>query len=450
MIFTAPRSASIVVLVSALWFAALPLTAALASTPSSRPAVPALLLIEPRDSTPLDVQIRASQNRLMTTPIVGPELERLGLLYIAKALASSDPGYGSLAGIAADALERDFDMPREAWLLRGHVLQSRHRFAEAEELARRLVTVRGDASDYALLGDALYDEGKVSDAAAAYQRMVDLKPSLDSYSRAANIRWIKGDLAGAIELQTLAVRAAGPGDPGAVAWALVRLAQLIWQHGNAAESGALAARALEISPNFAPALLLQGKLLLAAGHAADALVPLARVAELLPLPEPLWTYADALRAAGRAADAAEIERRLVRDGPMEDPRTVALFLATRGCDALVAVRLATAELKNRADIMTQSIAALALANAGRISEAGEHSRAAQGEGTVDARVLLHAGRVAALSHQPDAGVLLNRAGRLQQLLLPSERRLLEDSLNLLPSGSRPAGDTIETTHEKTS
>src|SRR4051812_26025428 len=176
--------------------------------------IPALLLIPPHDSTSTDLQILRSQRKLKDTASPGAELERLGWLYIAKARISSDPGYFTLAGIAADALEQKFDLPQEASLLRGHVLQTRHRFAEAEAIARKLVETRAGAGDFALLGDALYDEGKISEAAVAYQRMVDLKPSLDSYARAANIRWIKGDLDGAVRLQTLAVRSGGPGDAG--------------------------------------------------------------------------------------------------------------------------------------------------------------------------------------------------------------------------------------------
>ena len=150
-----------------------------------------------------------------------------------------------------------------------------------------------------MLGDALYDRGQIAEAAAAYQQMVDLKPSLDSYTRAANIRWIKGDLAGAIELQTLAVRSGGPGDAGALAWSLVRLGQFVWQNGDAVHADAFAARALALVPEFQPALLLQGRILLSEGKAVEALGPLARSAAILPLPESHWVYAEALRAAGR-------------------------------------------------------------------------------------------------------------------------------------------------------
>ena len=412
--------------------------------------IPSILLIAPIESTPLDGQIRASQSRLSRTAMRGPELEKLGWLFIAKARASSDPGYNTLAAVAADTLERDFELPHAAWLLRGHVMQTRHRFAEAEDLGRRLVAVRGAPADFALLGDALYDRGRINEAARAYQQMMDLKPSLDSYTRAANIRWIKGDLAGAIELQTLAVRSGGPRDAGSLAWSLVRLAHFVWQDGNGSHADALAGRALALVPDFQPALLLQGRILLSSGAALAALAPLARAAELLPEPESLWVYAEALRAAGRADEATAVETRLIREGAAEDPRTVAVFLATHGRNPELALQLATGEFNDRADVMTHAACGLVLAGAGRIEEAATHGRASLSEGTVDARLLLHAARIAALAGQPEARGLADRAGRLSALLLPSERKLLEATLVLLPAGSRPPGDTHETTPQKTS
>jgi len=419
-------------------------------TPGVTPEIPALLLIEPRDATALDGQIRASQRRLKASATPAPELERLGWLYVAKARMSSDPGYFTLAGLAADALEEKFNLTQEAWLLRGHVLQTRHRFAEAEALARRLVAARGEAADFALLGDALYDEGRIGEAAAAFQQMVDLKPSLDSYARAANIRWIKGDLAGAVQLQTLAVRSGGPGDAGALAWSLCRLGQFVWQQGDAAAAANCARRALELVAEFEPALLLQGRLLLAAGDATAALVPLERAVSILPLPEPRWVYAEALQAAGRSGEARAVEAILLKEGPAEDPRTVALFLATRGSDVAAAVQLAQSELATRADVMTHGANALALAAAGRLPEAAEQGRAALAEGTVDARLLLYAGRVAAITHDAAATDLLARAGQLSPLLLPSERRLLQQSLSLLPGHSASEDNSNQTTQNKTS
>ena len=85
--------------------------------------------------------------------------------------------------------------------------------------------------------------------------------------------------------------------------------------------------------------------------------------------------------------------------------------------------------------MTHAANGLALATAGRIEEAMAHSRAALSEGTIDARLLLYAGRTAALARQAEAEELLRRASKLAGQLLPSERKLLEDTLALLPTGN---------------
>ena len=100
-----------------------------------------------------------------------------------------------------------------ALLLRGHVLISFHRFAEAEAIARELVAQRTLPFDYGLLGDALVEQGRLAEAVSAYQRMVDLRPDLQSYSRVAYMRWLKGDLDGAIEVARMAAGAASPLDP---------------------------------------------------------------------------------------------------------------------------------------------------------------------------------------------------------------------------------------------
>ena len=61
--------------------------------------------------------------------------------------------------------------------------------------------------------------------------MIDLKPFYQSYTRASHLRWLKGDLDGAIELIRKAIAAASPRDPESIAWAYTRLAGYELQHG---------------------------------------------------------------------------------------------------------------------------------------------------------------------------------------------------------------------------
>src|SRR5207247_9745450 len=172
----------------------------------------------------LDSEIRRLQERVRAATNLNPGLERLGWLFVAKARESFDPGYYKLAEACAKALEARTAGRPEALLLRGHVLQNLHRFKEAEPLARELVARRGLSFDYALLGDALMEQGRLAEAVASYQSMIDLWPDLHSYSRGAHIRWLKGDLTGALELMQLAVSASSPLDPESAAWVSTRLA----------------------------------------------------------------------------------------------------------------------------------------------------------------------------------------------------------------------------------
>ena len=120
-----------------------------------------------------------------------------------------------------------------------------HRFKEAEAITRRLVTLREFVLDYGLLGDVLMEQGRLADAAVAYQKMIDLKPFYQSYTRAAHLRWLKGDVEGAIALMQAAVKAASPRDPESIAWAYTRLATYELQRGRFAEAERMTAASLQ-------------------------------------------------------------------------------------------------------------------------------------------------------------------------------------------------------------
>ena len=218
-------------------------------------------------------------------------IEQLGWLFVAKARTSFDPGFYIFAEHCALSLESRNAGSAEALLLRGHVLQSEHRFREAEALARELVRQRGLSFDYGLLGDILADVGRADEAAQAYQAMLDLKPDPQGYARAAHIRWLKGDVDGAIELMRMAASGVSPCDAESAAWMRTQLARYLWQtqlHDDAA--GALDI-ALESQKDYPPALFLRGRMLLAAGRIDDAIQSLRPAAKGNPLPEYQWVLA---------------------------------------------------------------------------------------------------------------------------------------------------------------
>jgi tetratricopeptide (TPR) repeat protein len=356
-------------------------------------------------------------------------LERLGYLYVSRARVSNDPGDYKLAEMSAACLDSRSPGEPAALLLRGHVLHQLHRFHAAEQIARTLVARRTVVLDYGLLGDTLMEQGRLAEAAAAYQKMIDLKPFYQSYTRASHLRWLKGDLEGAIGAMRMAIESASPRDPESSAWAWTRMAAYELQAGRLDSARDATDRALQHQPDYAAALLMKGRTLLASHHPAGAVAPLRRAAELNPLPEYEWTLADALRSQGLAAEAAVVEHKLVERGATDDPRTLALFLATRRMEPARAVALTEQELRNRADVFTIDSHAWALAAGGRVEEALEEIQRAVREGTNDGRLFLHAAVIhAQAGRTSEANRWLRTAERLSVMLLPSEKAELSKQL----------------------
>ena len=124
--------------------------------------------------------------------------------------------------------------------------------------------------------------------------------------------------------------------------------------------------------------------------------------------------------------AKQVEAQIIERGALEDPRSFSLYLTTRGENVDHAVQFAQQELTNRGDVFTHDALAWALAIAGHPAQAQEHAKQALSEGTVDARLFLHAGIIAALNNDStQAKRWLQKASVIQQMLLPSERTQLE-------------------------
>ena len=368
-----------------------------------------------------DRDIARLQEQARRDPNPKQALEQLGYRYVARARAGNDPGDYKLAEKTAECIESASPDDASALLLRGHVLHQLHRFNEAEQIARRLIVKRQFVLDYGLLGDVLMEQGRLTEAADAYQKMIDIKPFHQSYTRASHLRWLKGDLDGAIELMQKAIAAASPRDPESIAWAYTRLAGYELQRGRLGDAERAADSALSYQADYAAALLMRGRVFLAMKKPADAVAAFSRAAQLNPLPEYQWALGDALRLHGDHAQADLVDSELTSRGADADARTLALFLATRRAAVTTAIALAERELQTRADIFTLDALAWSLAAAGRTAEAQVAMTRALAEGTEDGRLFLHAGVIAAAGdRRAEARKWLRKAAALRSTLLPSE------------------------------
>jgi tetratricopeptide (TPR) repeat protein len=403
-----------------------------------------IALAQQMGDSPLDQQIARLQRNVRAGKSTGIQLEQLGWSFVEKARLSYDAGFYRLAEQCAFCLEaqgkarssentsaeamRDLSATQAthaALLLRGHALHSLHRFSEAETVARQLTAERGLAFDYGLLGDVLMEQGRLDEAVVACQKMMDLKPGPQAYSRAAHLRWLRGDLPGAIALMQLAATAVGPREAQTAAWMWTRLALLEWQRGNLPKAERACQVAAEFQADYAPMLLVRGRLFLAQGRITEALPFLEKAARLNPLPEYQWWLADTLRVLNRSEEAQHIEAALNSQGAVNDPRTFALYLATRGEQSLRALELAGQEMKIRRDVFTLDTLAWAQLAAGNADKAWETMQRALQENTQDARLFFHAAVIAARNSRNDeTKKYLAKATAIQQMLTPLEKTQL--------------------------
>jgi tetratricopeptide (TPR) repeat protein len=373
----------------------------------------------------LDRQLRSAQDAVRERLDV-PRLERLATLFLGKARSGGDPGFYTTAEACAAVMAGLPNGEHPALLLRGHVRHALHDFATAETIARRLVGERGMFLDLGLLGDVLLDRGQLDAARDAYQRMLELKPCLQSYARAAHLRWLIGDLAGSRELLGLAANAGSRRDPESLAWVLARRAFVELQAGDLTAAERDADAALELLPEHPMARAMRGRTALAKCDHAAAIDHLQHAVEAQPLPEYQWALADALLAAGRPEAAHEVEAELLRTGEREDPRTFAAFLATRDRDPALALRLAKAEFAVRQDAHTLAVLAIAKLRSGDLAGADELMQRALAVGVADARLRLHAALVASrLGARTRLLEHLDAAEAGRTALLPSEQALLD-------------------------
>jgi tetratricopeptide (TPR) repeat protein len=96
----------------------------------------------------------------------------------------------------------------EATTYKASVKMSQHQFAEAKVLAEKAQKINpANAYVYGVLVDANVELGNYEEAVKMSDKMQQLKPSLESYSRASYLREIYGDFKGSIEAMKMAVQA---------------------------------------------------------------------------------------------------------------------------------------------------------------------------------------------------------------------------------------------------
>lgn len=363
--------------------------------------VPAILAAGEHISrtVPTDRRIAGLERQLQSEPGNVLLLNRLTGAYLQKMRESADGSYVERAArLVASVLKTDasnFDARRYALELQ----MQRHEFEAASSAARKLLTERpDDAAVLGMLGDSLVELGQYEAAESVYQKMLDRKPGMSSYSRVAYFRFLTGDAPGAIELMRQAVRMRAEASENS-AWCLAELGQMLFKTGALDEAEENFRRALALFPGFHPALAGMGKVLAAQGRRQQAVEYFRKAQATVPLPDYAAALATLYRQLGDPAkakqqlDLLDVYDSLGRAAGEPANRSLALAFADLNYKVARSLELATAELAVRRDVYTYDTLAWALFRNGKKEEAAAAMRLALAQGTPDPSFQIHAAEI---------------------------------------------------------
>lgn len=327
---------------------------------------------------------------------------------------------------------------------RATVLVALHRFPEARDLARTILTADpGNATALGVLGDASLELGDLARAGGAYQALRLTAPGAASSVRDGRLAFVRGDPAGAVAADEAAVSSATADalEGDALAFYHVTLGETLIATGDEAGARAAFEDALAVLADQPAALVGLAKLDAFAGDLDSAIARMDTALDAIPAPDWLARRADllALRdgpgdAAAAAADRATIEAiaSLAGEAGSVYDRGLSLYLSDHGLEHERAVRLARDELAVRPDIYGADTLAWALVNGGDAAGADAPMRDALAAGTRDARLWYHAGVIAAeLGRAAEARTYLGDALALGAALDPVARARAEAVLGSL-------------------
>lgn len=384
----------------------------------------------------LATQVADLQTELERLPGNAPAWAELGLAYVEQARVSADPGlYARAEGAFARSLELAPEQNALALAGQGALSAARHDFAEALASADAALAANAfGATALAVRVDALTELGRYDEARTTVERMLEVAPGVESFTRASYTEELRGATDAARAAMTAAASVAAT--PSQVAFAQHILGELAWQAGDLARARSAYDLALAALPSDAPSRAGLARLTAAEGDPAGAVAAYREVTMQLPLPTYLVELGELLEATGdpRGAqqqyDVVRATQQLLAAAGQDVDTELAVFEADHG-DPAAALASAEAAYARRPDgILTQDAYAWALHASGRSAEALPVARAALRLGTRSPVLHYHLGAIAAAAGDPDtARTALQTALELNDsfspLHAPRARALLE-------------------------
>ena len=392
----------------------------------------------PPDLAAIDTQIKVWGAKSAADARDDISAGNLAVLYLGRGRLTGDAADYGRALAAADRAVSAYPTSTGTRALKATVLQATHDFTGALALAE--VILREDPKNVdamAVAGDANLELGRLDVAGAIYAQIAKIAPGAALDVRMARRAWLVGDPASALGLATKARDLAtsdGSSDPS---FYQAQLGEFDRITGHADQARASFEAALAIRPTDQLALLGLARLDAFEGHDAASIARLRTAAAITPRPETLALLSDLLARNGDvkgAADAAATVRvieQLGGDAANLFDRQILGFELDHGGAPRPLLDRAEAAATIRSDAAGLDLVAWAAYRLGDQSIAADFSRRARASGSVDARILYHAGAIAMAGGDPVGGrALVQQALDLGPALDPLDRQDAEGLLGL--------------------
>ncbi len=341
------------------------------------------------------------QLRLQRNPNDIAAYAQLGLGLLQQVRESGDTTlYGRAQKALDEAIKRD-GQHIDALVGQGVLALALHDFTAALDWADKAWALNPFRAE--ILGikvDGLVELGRYDEAVETLQKMVDLRPDMNSYSRISYVRELNGDVDGAIEAMSMAVESTPVGTESWL-WTLTHLGHLYFNKGDLTAAESIYGQVLQMSSDYAYAHAGLARIESSRGETDKAIERLQPVAERMPLPEfltllgELYEITDDKKLANEQYELVDVIQQLNADAGMNVDLELALFNANHSKDTANTVKQARAAYSERPTIYAADALAWALYKDGKFEEAHKYSAESLKLTTRDAMLHFHAGMIAA-------------------------------------------------------
>lgn len=348
--------------------------------------------------------------------------------------AHAERAYGKALALNSQCVAATIGM---AW-----VYGCRHEFEMSIDWANKALALDSrNATAYGLLGDADMELGDYEAAFEHYQKMLDLRPDISSYSRGAHLLHVTGDVRKAAWLMEKAIAAGAPHAEN-TAWCCAQLALIHFGHGNVLGAEQVLEKALAKAPDNFHLLAARGKVKAGRKDFAGAIACYEKAGAIAPRHEVVAALSDLYRLTGNGLEAAKQEARveaihkLNRANGVRGDSQLAQFYADHDRNLPEALQLAEEEYKTRKNVFVADTLAWCYFKNGRYHEAQQVIQKALRKRTPEASFLFHAGMIhATLGDRRTAQLNLYQAMSLNPNFSPIDGPRAAERLQEL--GSRP-------------